>query len=335
MPPRPDRQQGVALLTVLLVVAMASILAVSMIKAQQSLLQRSASVFSQDQAYLYTLGAETLAKAALKDDQDRDKQKNEPADSLGEDWARKPPAFPVEGGAVQARLEDLQGRFNLNSLWKDNQVNPAALRVYQRLLEQLGLSSGLASPVIDWLDPDSLPYDSEGAEEDWYLRLKPAYRNANRPLVSPSELALLRGYTPDAIRKLAPHVTALPGSTTININTAGAMLIASLSDNISYNMAKEMVKGRPQDGYGSVDAFLQQPGFTGLTQEDRQALTALLGVKSDFFEVRAEAEIDGRRRVLASRLVRGERSVRTLDRDWSRQWNVGVLPESSDKKDNP
>jgi hypothetical protein len=48
------------------------------------------------------------------------------------------------------------------------------------LLEQAGLSPGLASPVIDWLDPDSLPYDSEGAEEDWYLRLKPAYRNANR-----------------------------------------------------------------------------------------------------------------------------------------------------------
>ena len=42
------KQQGVALLTVLLVVAMATVLAVSMVKAQQALLQRSSSVFSQD-----------------------------------------------------------------------------------------------------------------------------------------------------------------------------------------------------------------------------------------------------------------------------------------------
>lgn len=333
---RPSRRQdGVALLTVLLVVAMASILAVSMIKAQQALLQRSASVFTQDQAYLYTLGAETLAKTVLQDDLDRDRNGGgEAKDSLGEDWARRVPPFPVEGGAVQAKLYDLQGRFNLNSLWQDNQVNPAALRIYQRLLEQAGGSSGLASPVIDWLDPDSLPHDSEGAEEDWYLRLKPAYRSANRPMVSVSELSLLRGYTGEVIAKLSPYVTALPTATPINVNTAGPMLIASLSDSISYNMAKEMVKERPSDGYGSVDAFLQMPGFSTLGSDDRQALAKMLSVKSDYFEVLAEAEIDGRRRVLTARLLRADGGIKTLDRDWSRQWKAGDDPES-DKKDNP
>jgi general secretion pathway protein K len=114
----PERQGGVALLTVLLVVAMASILAVTMIKAQQSLLQRAASVFTQDQAYLYTLGAETLARTVLAGrPADNDKQKGgEAQDSLGEDWARRVPPFPVEGGAVQARLIDQQGKFNLNTL---------------------------------------------------------------------------------------------------------------------------------------------------------------------------------------------------------------------------
>lgn len=328
------RQAGVALLTVLLVVAMASILAVSMIKAQQSLLQRSASVFTQDQAYLYTLGAETLARTVLQEDADNDKQ-GQAQDSLGEDWARKVPPFPVEGGAVQARLEDLQGRFNLNSLWQDNQVNMAAYGVYQRLLAQVGVSTGLVSPVIDWLDPDSLPYDSEGAEEDWYLRLKPAYRNANRPFASISELALLRGYTPEIMQKIAPYVCALPTVTAINLNTAAPMLIASLSDSISYNMAKEMVKERPAKGYGSVDNFLQQPGFSSMAADDRQALAKLLDVRSRFFEVRAEAEIDGKRRVLSARLMRTDNAVKTLDRDWSRQWNLATPTDTSNKKDNP
>ncbi|HEX5278267.1 MAG TPA: type II secretion system minor pseudopilin GspK [Fluviicoccus sp.] len=329
------RQSGVALLTVLLVVAMASILAVSMIKAQQALLQRSASVFTQDQAYLYTLGAETLARTVLQSDSDNDKQDGQAQDTLGEDWARKVPPFPVEGGAVQARLEDLQGRFNLNSLWQDNQVNMAAYRVYQRLLEQVGVSGGLVSPVIDWLDPDSLPYDSEGAEEDWYLRLKPAYRNANRPFASVSELSLLRGYTPEIVQKIAPYVCALPVATAINVNTASPMLMASLSDSISFNMAKEMVKERAGKGYGSVDAFLQQPGFSGMSADDRQALAKLLDVRSRFFEVRAEAEIDGKRRVLSARLMRSDNAIKTLDRDWSRQWNLATPTETSDKKDNP
>ncbi|RZU45169.1 type II secretion system protein K (GspK) [Fluviicoccus keumensis] len=335
MPKAAENQQGVALLTVLLVVAMASMLAVSMIKAQQSLLQRSSSVFTQDQAYLYTLGAETLARTVLQDDTDRDKQKNPSQDALGEDWARRVPPFPVEGGAVQAKLDDLQGRFNVNSLWQDNQVNPTALKVYQRLLAQVGVSPGLASPLIDWLDPDSLPYDSEGAEEDWYLRLKPAYRTANRAMVSTSELALLRGYTPEVIRKIAPYVCALPANTAININTADPMLIASLSDSISFNMAKEMVKERPSDGYGSVERFLQLPGFSALSSDDRQALTKLLDVRSRFFEVRAEAEIDGKRRVLSARLMRTESGIRTLDRDWSRQWTVATTTETANKKDNP
>jgi general secretion pathway protein K len=241
----------------------------------------------------------------------------------------------VEGGAVQARLEDLQGRFNLNSLWQDNQVNMAAYGVYQRLLAQVGVSTGLVSPVIDWLDPDSLPYDSEGAEEDWYLRLKPAYRNANRPFASISELALLRGYTPEIVQKIAPYVCALPTVTAINVNTAAPMLIASLSDSISYNMAKEMVKERPGKGYGSVDNFLQQPGFSSMTADDRQALAKLLDVRSRFFEVRAEAEIDGKRRVLSARLMRTDNAVKTLDRDWSRQWNLATPTDTSNKKDNP
>ncbi len=332
---RGERQRGVALLTVLLVVAMASILAVSMLKAQQSLLQRSSSVFSQDQAYLYTLGAETLARAVLQDDMDRDKQGNQPQDNLGESWAKRVPPFPVEGGAVQARITDLQGRFNLNNLWQDGQVNTAAVAVYQRLLSQLGLSSSLVSPLIDWLDPDSQPYDSEGAEEDWYLRLTPAYRAANRPLVSISELALLRGYTPEAVEKLRPYVSALPSSAPINVNTADAILLASLSDSISFNIANDMVKTRPADGYGSVDAFLQQPAFAALSTEERQGLAKLLAVRSQYFEVLAEAEIDGRRRVLTSVMSRDDSGVHAISRDWSRQWTAGVTTKSEDNKETP
>lgn len=333
---RQHRQRGVALLTVLLVVALVTMLAASMLKAQQSLLQRSASTFSQDQAYLYALGAETLARVVLQDDADSDKNKQNPQDALNESWAKRVPPFPVEGGSVQARIEDLQGRFNLNNLWQDGQVNADAVAMYQRLLQQLGLSPGLASAVIDWLDPDNMPYDSEGAEEDWYLRLKPAYRSANRQIVDISELALLRGYTPEVVAKLTPYVCALPTVTAINVNTASPMLISALSDSISFNVAKQIVAERPTDGYGSLDVFLQQPVFSGLGSDARQALAKQLGLRSQYFQVLAEAEIDGKRRVLSSLIVRADGPLRTIRRDWSQQWQSAAAgTTSNDMKANP
>ncbi|MCB1673293.1 MAG: type II secretion system minor pseudopilin GspK [Moraxellaceae bacterium] len=317
-------QQGVALITVLLIVAMATVLAVAMVKSQQNLLRRSGSVFSQDQAYLYTLGAESFAKSVLQDDKEKDKNKSIPQDALNETWAKKIPAFPVEGGFVQAQVEDLQGRFNLNNLLQDDgQVNVAALAVYQRLLVSLDISAMLASPVIDWLDKDNLPYDSDGAEEDWYLRLKPAYRAANHPFVSISELALLRGYTPEIVAKLRPYVCALPKATTININTAPDAVLAALTDNLTLNMAKDMVQNRPKEGYGSVDNFLQQAIFATLSSEDRQKISPLLGVTSQFFSVLAESEIDNRRRVLKSVIAFDEEAnAQTITRDWSQQWQI-------------
>ncbi|HMX98367.1 MAG TPA: type II secretion system minor pseudopilin GspK [Agitococcus sp.] len=325
-----NKQQGVALITVLLVVAMAMVLAVAMVKSQQSLLRRSSSVFSQDQAYLYTLGAESFAKSILQDDKDKDKNKNTPQDSLNENWAKKIPAFPVEGGFVQAQIEDLQGKFNLNTIWQEGQIDMAAVTTYQRLLVALDISPMLVSPIIDWLDTDNLPYDSDGAEEDWYLRLKPAYRAANHPFVSIEELALLRGYTPEIVAKLKPYVSALPAKTTININTASDVVLAALSDNLTLNMAKDMVSRRPKEGYGSVDNFMQLSEFANLSQEDKQKISKLIGVSSGFFSVLAESEIDNRRRILQATVAFDESSnAQTIRRDWSQQWRPQVQISSS------
>ncbi|PTQ88284.1 type II secretion system minor pseudopilin GspK [Agitococcus lubricus] len=331
----PLKQRGVALLTVLLVVAMATILAVAMVKSQQSFLRRSSSVFSQDQAYLYTLGAESFAKSIIQEDKDNDQNKTNPQDALNENWAKRVPPFPVEGGYVLAQIDDLQAKFNLNNLWQEGQLNTAALTMYMRLLASLDISPALASPLVDWLDPDNLPYDGDGAEEDWYLRLKPAYRTANHALVSTSELLLLRGYTPEIVAKLQPHITALPTFTTININTASAEVLVASADNLTLNMAKELVNTRPKEGFGSVELFLANPIFSNISADEKQNMTKMLGVRTQYFRVLAEAEIDLKRRVLSVTIARDDSStIRTISRDWSQQWQT-VTQQKSHIKDTP
>jgi general secretion pathway protein K len=110
---RAKSQGGVALITVLLIVFLASIAATSLATLQQLAIRRSTVLQHQQQARLYTLGAEQWAMIILA----RDRQQNE-TDHPGEEWANLPPTLPVESGTLTARLTDLQGCFNLNNLWR-------------------------------------------------------------------------------------------------------------------------------------------------------------------------------------------------------------------------
>lgn len=83
--------------------------ATSLASLQQQTIRRSTLFQHQLQARLYSLGAEDWATAVLRRDDSE-------TDHLGEDWASLPPALPIQGGTLQGRIIDLQGRFNLNNL---------------------------------------------------------------------------------------------------------------------------------------------------------------------------------------------------------------------------
>ena len=61
-----DRQQGVALITALLVVAIAAVAAVSMASRQQLDIRRTGGLLHGEQAWAYVNGAETWARAVLR-----------------------------------------------------------------------------------------------------------------------------------------------------------------------------------------------------------------------------------------------------------------------------
>ena len=103
-------------------------------------------------------------------------------------------------------------------------------------------------------------------------------------MASPSGLLLVEGVTPDNYACLEDHITALPIATTKNINTASAVVIASLRDKISISAAEEIVRDRPENGYSSMEDFLNHPGLAAaeLTADG-------LSLASDFFMTRGQA----------------------------------------------
>ncbi|MGY4534785.1 general secretion pathway protein K [Pseudomonas sp. TE3786] len=305
------RQQGVALITVLLVVAVVTVVCAGMIARQQVAIRSSANLLDVRQAWHYALGGETLAKAILKQDSRRGDPR-QTVDHLGEPWAKPLQPFSLdEGGVLNVRIQDPSGRFNLNSLVNKQQVNELAVARFRRLLLRLGIVAPYAERLVDWLDSDQEPTGGEGAEDNQYLLSKPAYRTANRRLQDISELRLLLGMTEADYRRLLPYVSALPADVGLNVNTAGAMVLSSLADGLSPDLAEGVILARGNQGFATVEAFTGQPALAG-QGIDGQGLT----VGTQYFQVISEVRMGERRQVVVSTVQRDEQGrVRVLARD--------------------
>jgi len=238
---RRDRQRGVALLIAMLAVTVGTIIAVNLMWQGTLDLRRAEAALAMDQGMLYVQGAEAWAADILRQDTVDSPQ----SDNLGEAWATELPPLPVDGGTIQGKLEDLQGRFNLNNLINDRGLpDPLALKQFERLLSLLEIDPALAGGVLDWLDPDTDLRFPNGGEDTTYAAADPPYRTANTSITTPSELMAVTGFDRKTYAKLAPYVTALPAGTKLNVNTASDVVIASLSEMIDLSTAKALVEER-------------------------------------------------------------------------------------------
>ena len=119
---RTSRQQGIALITALIITAIAVSLAATVMYRQQIHIRFSGNIAHVEQAYLYANGMEDWAGTFLE----KSYKKHPGYDSLKDDWAVLLPPIPIPGGVMNGQLFDLQARINLNSL------NRKPIRVRQK-----------------------------------------------------------------------------------------------------------------------------------------------------------------------------------------------------------
>lgn len=301
----PRASRGVALITALLVVALATVAAVAMASRQQLDVRRTANLLDGDQAYAYAEAVEGWGRMIL----DRDVKDNQ-LDKLDDTWAQQLPPIAVPGGQIGGYIIDLQGRFNINNLLTpEGQLSEPDLQYFQRLLRALELDAAVALAVVDWLDNDFDTRFPDGAEDDYYLSTEVPYRAANRSMQSISELRLVKGIDAKTWKALAPYISALPARTALNINTAQAPLLQALVEEFSPASAEQMVESRGDAGYDTVEAFLQQDAFAG-----REIATGSLAVASQFFLIRSEITLGTARARVFSVVQRNNKGSQILAR---------------------
>lgn len=250
------RPKGIALITVLSALAVVSVISTTLLSWQHAALQHTTKLLQSSQGMDYLYAMEDWAEAVLLRD-----LKQGSIDSLDESWALHLAPVAVDRGFITGQLHDMQGRFNLNNLIAKGKYQPAEGERLKRLMQTLGLEDDVATEVTnalrDWIDQDQSENFPGGAEDYYYLNLSPPYRAADRPLVSPTELLLVKGVTRDVWQTLSPHVTVLPGYRPVNVNTATKAVLQSLSSDIDATLAEDILDHRLDTPFTSVAKFIE------------------------------------------------------------------------------
>ncbi len=308
----PQRQQGVALILVLLTVAIIAMLATEVSGLIQFDLRLAQNRFQHQQAYWYALGGERLARRILDEDLGAGASAN-----LQQGWANPNLQYPFDGGGASLSIRDQQACFNINALTTlQTPITPGPTPLLQRQFETLFALVDIDPQQIqplnevlrDWLDSDSQPSGFDGVEDLHYSGQTPAYQPVNTAVAGRSELGLLQGFDPAIRQQLAPFLCALPDDKLLlNINTlseAQAPLLSALFEgNLPVSDAELLIQQRPAEGYSDVDAFwaLLPPDISTATPAS-DAVKKQLSVQSRFFIATTAVTFYDSRFILNSRL---------------------------------
>lgn len=302
-------QRGVALLTILVMVALATILAATIAKRQTNTAENTGYLMRQDQSLLYAKSAEAFFSELLIQDSDNGSS----IDHLQENWAKPMPSFPVEDGSVSGKLLDESGKFNLNNLVKadGNQVDDSARRWFEKLLQRVGLPAELSQAVIDWQDTNDEVTGAMGAESSYYQGLDPAYLTPNTKFHSIEELKLVRGFEGKNYDLIKPYVTALPEQTKVNMNTAPALLLASIDPKVDVKAIEQQLKIKETEltHFNNVDDLWKLSAFSGIDDQSKTDAASLLDSKSNYFTAQIEVMLSERKRQFTSLMMRKDKQV--------------------------
>jgi len=291
-----SKQRGIALLTVLLILAVMVIIASNMSSRLQLELRRTSNLITHQQALWYVYGAEALVEKGLKQS-----LKDDDTINLDQYWAVEGMIYPVENGQIGGQVFDMQACFNVNAVTGEDTEGqaPLAVRQFRDLLEQLELDAyeaeQLSDALRDWIDSDSNVVSSYGVEDAYYESLDYAYQAGNQGLLNISELRAIKGFNPVLYRKIRPYLCALPTATLkINVNTIAvdkAEILAGLfTGKLSVDVAKTILEQRPNGGWETTADFWALAALESI--EMSAAEKAAVDIKSSYFVALLQAEFD-------------------------------------------
>lgn len=265
--PFPKREQGAALLAVLLLVAITGAIAAAAMEKLRLSRALAGNVVALEHARAWSAGVTELALLTIDDLAAREPGRT--TDAGGWNGAVRRVPLPDGTGLVEATVRDGGNCFNVNAVVSGEPATGliqrrSGIEQFVSLMRVLGIPEAearrIAESAGDWADSDTIA-GSVGAEDPAYAAGERPYRTGNTLFADVSELRPLAGMTAATYGRIRPWLCALPTAelAPINVNTLTpeqAPLLAMLDPaRLSLDGARRVIAARPDKGWSSTLDF--------------------------------------------------------------------------------
>jgi general secretion pathway protein K len=245
------RQQGVAVIAALLVVAAAAAIAATMLYGQNERAQLLQSEKTRVQARWLLLDSTEWARESLLDGARRSG-----IASRDQPWAAPiiDQRITLDGQSdialLSRRIDDEQGKYNLENLASDGQIDPRQLVAFERLLQALDLPASAAPDIARRIAAAEPLPTGDGARNTGAAPSDGRALPARAPgLQSLADLRGMAGLDDQAIGRLRCCVTILPEQTAVNVNTAPPEVLYAVIERLPLGQAVALTTERDHGRY--------------------------------------------------------------------------------------
>jgi general secretion pathway protein K len=279
------KQRGAALLIALLTVTLVASLSAAALWQQWRGVQIETAERARVQALWVLNGALDWARLILRED-----VREGSVDHLGEPWAvpleearlstflaadknnNASSDMDLEQVFLSGSITDLHSRMNVLNLIEDGKVSTPWLKAFTKLYTQLGLEVSELDTITDNLRLAQAPQVGKGAPSG----------TVSTPLL-PQRVGQLRwlGFSERSLKALTPFITILPVRTTVNLNTASAMVLYAAIPSLDMAQAQSMVDQRQSAYFRSLGDAGRSISTIAAELNNEQH-----GVSARFFEVK-------------------------------------------------
>lgn len=324
--PFPKHEQGAALLTVLLLVAITGAIAAAAMEKLRLSRALAGNFVALEHARAWSAGVTELALLTIDDLAAREPDRT--TDAGGWNGAVRRVPLPDGTGLVEATVRDGGNCFNVNSVVSGQSATGlvqrrSGIEQFISLMRVLGIPDAearrIAEAAGDWADSDAVA-GSVGAEDPAYAAGERPYRTGNTLFADVSELRPLAGMTAETYERIRPWLCALPVAelSPINVNTLSpeqAPLLAMLDpDRLGLDGARSMIEDRPERGWSSTLDFWKVHAIRNLAVPLDVQLQPQIRTRWFALELRSEVgEAEFRERVLVDARLQ---PARVAARSW-------------------
>ncbi|WP_167236230.1 type II secretion system minor pseudopilin GspK [Massilia genomosp. 1] len=301
--PYPRRQQGVAIITALLLTMLSVTIVASLFWQQQVQVRSMENQRLHLQTKWILRGALDWARLVLR----QDGIDNRSLTTLNAVWntplaetrldqyiERERIEGEVFDATLSGQIADATARYNLLNLANGRDVDKIHVGIYQRLLQNLQLDPALAqrtalamaagaAPVAQGLDANGQPLPKDPD----VVTVPVSSGTAPLALTQLDDLLAIPGYTIETVNRLRPFAIVLPEKTSINANTAPAEVLAAIVVGYSVSEATALVARRKTASFRHDDGFREQ-----LYGHADDLIKKTYSFKSEFFLVKSRIRLD-------------------------------------------